>query len=425
MTSPTPHQQLSGFWRTRPVRTRGPLAGVGAGIAYRYGIDPVLVRVAFIVSAIFGGSGIVLYLAAYLLMPKWGDRVSPTEALLGRGTSSVSTSTTVMVIVAFAIALSVVGPLGIGLAGSGFIFGVLMLLGWWVLYTRKPIPPVPPQAPTAQQTPGSAQGSGVSGPWGTVGQPTAPAATTPFESTPIPDDPAAGPAPQPERGTPVASTTEPPTWDPLGVAPFAWDLPEPTPPAPEPVPKEPRSRIAPLFLGLAILTAAVGAGLRVATGAEWLTAPHIGAMALAVLGVGLVVAGIRGRGYVLHAFAWPLAALVLIGALAHQPQAERTVVGGEQTWAPTTEQLASSYANRFGSSTLDLRGVTLTADTTVEVSNRFGQLTVLVPRDMHVQVDCPVVFAAGDCNISGGSGPVLNLDINTVFGNSEVQRVDR
>ena len=48
------------------------VAGVAAGIARSFGADPVLVRLVFAVLALAGGSGILLYLAAWLLLPPPG-----------------------------------------------------------------------------------------------------------------------------------------------------------------------------------------------------------------------------------------------------------------------------------------------------------------------------------------------------------------
>ena len=45
------------------------LAGVAAGIARSLGIDPVIVRVAFLVLALAGGAGVPLYVAGWLLIP--------------------------------------------------------------------------------------------------------------------------------------------------------------------------------------------------------------------------------------------------------------------------------------------------------------------------------------------------------------------
>ena len=143
MTTRSFPEQLSDMWRTRPVRMpeQGHVAGVCTGIGMRYGVDPVLIRVAFTVSAIFGGAGIVLYLAAWVLFTRRGDQVSPLESLMGRGNSSDSSTKVIVILVALAIAASAVGPVGAGSGGSGFIGAFLMLGGWWLLYQRQPEPP--------------------------------------------------------------------------------------------------------------------------------------------------------------------------------------------------------------------------------------------------------------------------------------------
>jgi len=57
-------------WETRPARPREgrQIAGVSAAIARRYDIDPVLVRVGFVVAA-FYGIGAALYIAGWVLLP--------------------------------------------------------------------------------------------------------------------------------------------------------------------------------------------------------------------------------------------------------------------------------------------------------------------------------------------------------------------
>ena len=51
-------------------RTDRQVAGVCAGLAKRFNVDVTLVRVLFILLAIMGGSGIVLYLAMWIIVPK-------------------------------------------------------------------------------------------------------------------------------------------------------------------------------------------------------------------------------------------------------------------------------------------------------------------------------------------------------------------
>src|SRR6478735_6568866 len=77
-------------------RTTGPdrkLAGVAGGLARHLDIDPVLLRVAFVVLVFFGGAGLLLYVACWLLLPEDGNPRAPlhlddrnrTFALLGVG----------------------------------------------------------------------------------------------------------------------------------------------------------------------------------------------------------------------------------------------------------------------------------------------------------------------------------------------------
>ncbi|OOG56939.1 PspC domain-containing protein [Rhodanobacter sp. C03] len=46
------------------------LAGVCGGIAEYYGWDPTLVRVAWVMLTLLGGSGILIYLIMWLVMPE-------------------------------------------------------------------------------------------------------------------------------------------------------------------------------------------------------------------------------------------------------------------------------------------------------------------------------------------------------------------
>jgi len=200
-------QTVRDFWATRP-RRRGDdrkLAGVAAAIGRRYRIDPVLVRVGLVVATVFSGVGVLLYLLGWLLLPAEGDEASAAESVLDKGRSSVST------------ALTVILGLGLILAG-GAVFGgdprgliTLALCGaaLFVLHRHR----------------------------ASLGEvPTAPIATD---------------APE--------NRTFPPAWDPLGAAPFAWDLPEPGP-APQPQqPRRPRSKLTPVTLGLALLAGGIAA----------------------------------------------------------------------------------------------------------------------------------------------------------------------
>nr|WP_281916673.1 PspC domain-containing protein [Nocardia sputorum] len=539
MTKTSFGDQVQQIWQTRPVRLprQGPIAGVAAGFARRYEIDPVLVRVAFVVSTIFGGAGMVLYLLAWLLLSAAGDQASAAESLVGKGHSSQSQTKTIVLIVALAIAVSTMGPVGVGLGGSGLISLALMLAGWWMLHLRTPNPPpgtteafggfapeggitatgypgavfppgaprtvgdmyVPPtsvytpytklpdayvpegpaaattvplhkpatddatvvpeasampaagaetsssadekgqaDSPTAVDDQGPATaGSGQA----EAGVRTAPDTTDRRESVArtSPDGPVAlgkdvpvsGPAASPHR--PMAAHpaiiggSTPPSWDPLGVAPLAWDLPEPTPARTvvAPPPKRPRSRLTPVVIGLAILAAA-GAGAAAASGAEWMTPGRIAAAALAVIGLGLVLGAFLRRGYGLLVLTAPLAGFVLLASAVGPIEFEQGAMG-DHTWAPASvADLASNYRVTMGSGTLDLRSVKLTDNRTVDLDVRMGEARVLLPAEMTVRTHCTATMAEARC-VDGVSGPntpgapVLDLNVDVRAGNVEVQ----
>jgi len=63
-------------------RTVGPdrkVAGVAGGLARHLDVDPVLLRVAFVVLAFFGGSGLLLYVACWLLLPTDDNPQAPVH----------------------------------------------------------------------------------------------------------------------------------------------------------------------------------------------------------------------------------------------------------------------------------------------------------------------------------------------------------
>src|SRR5436190_23352233 len=89
---------LKDFWATRPRRPRRgrKLAGVASGIGLRYGIDPIVIRVAFVVATFYGGAGILVYLLGWLLLPEQDDEAAPFESMLNHRRSSTSSAFTVL-----------------------------------------------------------------------------------------------------------------------------------------------------------------------------------------------------------------------------------------------------------------------------------------------------------------------------------------
>jgi phage shock protein C len=58
-------------------RTNRQVAGVCGGLAEYFGMDPTLMRVLFVVLAVLGGSGIILYLALWIIVPNAPQGVAP------------------------------------------------------------------------------------------------------------------------------------------------------------------------------------------------------------------------------------------------------------------------------------------------------------------------------------------------------------
>lgn len=62
----------SQYKRLTRSRDERMIAGVAGGIARYAGVDPVVVRILFVVLTLFGGGGAVLYLICWILMKEDG-----------------------------------------------------------------------------------------------------------------------------------------------------------------------------------------------------------------------------------------------------------------------------------------------------------------------------------------------------------------
>jgi phage shock protein PspC (stress-responsive transcriptional regulator) len=384
------------FWATRPRRRANDrkVAGVAAAISRRYAIDPVLVRVAFVVATVIGGSGVLLYLLGWLLLPIEGDEASGAERMFGRGRSSMSAVLTILLVLLLIPATWAV----VGDRASG-VLGLLVALGALVLLHRSraalgEIPGMPRPSPT---TPA----------------PAVPAATVPATTAAM------------------AAPADPPAWDPLGAAPFAWDLPEPSaPPAPATPPRGARFKVTPITLGLALLTG----GLAVAF-APGLSAAGIAALLLGVVGLGLVVGSFlqSGRGLILLAI--PLALLTWV---LHAAPAAGFQVGGSY-WDPATvAEVQPHYGVTLGNGSLDLTGLQLAQGQIVRTSVNVGvgETHVILPANVDAQVSCQSQVGQVDClgrtgsdrvdvtdnGLDGPGGGKVILDVHAGMGEVHVER---
>ena len=72
---------------------RGILGGVCAGLGTALGIDPLVVRVAFVVAATAGGLGVLAYAVAWVFMPESPGGPTPAGAVARRGSIEVAVGT--------------------------------------------------------------------------------------------------------------------------------------------------------------------------------------------------------------------------------------------------------------------------------------------------------------------------------------------
>lgn len=378
------------FWATRPRRPRRgrKMAGVAAGIARRYRIDPTLVRVGFVVAALYGGAGVVLYLLGWLLLPEEGDEVSPFESLIGRGRSSTSSAFTVLLCLAMIPVTSwFFGGFFPGF--PGFLSVIVVVGALYLLHRGRGHLGRTPDTPDAGQT--YAQPAGptmpMTTPMGTPAPPQGPQPTMPLDTDQAVDPATGEPPPVPERQV-RQDPDAPPAWDPLGAAPFAWDLPEPTPQPseedePPPPPRRRKSRIGLLTAGVALITAAV---LSSVVGG-WINAQHIIGVVLAVLGVGMVIGSFQRGGRGLIALAIPLGAIG-IGMTTVFPNGVHGGVGDLQVTPTTVSEVRSHYERGVGAVELDLTELpeSGTVDTSIDLG--LGDVQVILPETADVRVTC-------------------------------------
>ncbi len=331
------------------------LGGVAAGIARSLGIDPILVRVAFVVLTIFGGSGVVLYVAGWLFIPEDGRPDSAGERFF-RDHNALA------IAAAAVIGIFIVGPmLAWGIWGNGPGFGGIVLLflvvAGVVALTRRSGPPSSPTSPVAVA-------------------PLSDAAAAPDATVPLPAGAPAGPG-APTLALPMASP----------------------PPPPAPPPKE-TSVLGRLTFGLTVLVAGTLIALDLG-GAISVTAVTVLAASLGIVAVGLLIGAFVGRSRWLIALG-VLLTLVLIPTAA-VPDDVRWNAGagaGDRTYRVTsTEELSSPYELGVGALTLDLRRLDLTERVTVDASLGIGELTVLLPPDVAVSTTADV--AVGTIDLPG------------------------
>jgi phage shock protein PspC (stress-responsive transcriptional regulator) len=354
-----PHQDLDRLRRSTSDRY---LAGVAGGLGRHFNIDPTVIRVLLVVLTFFGGAGLLVYVVCWLFVPEDGAE----HAVV----SIASEPRKILLLAAAGVALL----LAVGDAFNGFDSGWLVI-GIVVLLVVALI--------SRDRRPG----------------PAGPAAGPPSSVGSVPPEP----APTSYAGTwtdatPVEDTTV------LGQAP-PWQPPVSRPPLVPPRPR--RTGIVWFWPTLALI--AVGLGIlgiydqdhHVADGAY-------PALALAITGVMLLVGSVVGRP----------GGLVLIGLVSSVALAGAVAVGGsfgvdarQLHESPTTAaQVRPEYAATVGEIRLDLSGVSdpaALAGRHIAVRLRTGNIVVIVPRSLNLDIDARLDVAGG-ISVPGDDSGGLN-----------------
>jgi phage shock protein C len=66
------------------------IAGVAGGIGEYFQIDPTIIRLLFIILAIFGGSGLLIYIIFWLIMPTTGSKQNDVQSTIRSNVDEMS-----------------------------------------------------------------------------------------------------------------------------------------------------------------------------------------------------------------------------------------------------------------------------------------------------------------------------------------------
>ncbi len=399
-----------------------PIAGVCAAIAERTGIDPLIIRVAAILLAVSSGIGLVLYLAAWLLIPREGHERGPlleTFPALDQVPRWVRITALVVAVLAVAV------PVGQVTSTSLFpavIIGLVYYFGVHQPRNRR-------AARRAQQSAGPQQFPSPHHQAGAMPPPQ----SRPFGAPRYAAPPQAGPAPaQFEAGTPTTvrpvPTAPPGPYVPPSYGAGPSPAPQPAPtvtayasapvPAPAPgqdpmlsaylthpdpiglytpTPAKPRAarlpdpqRVGKRTLGLVTLTmlGLLWTGLALAAAAGQTIPMYLWATtALIVVGGALVIGAWVGRPRGLAMAAVVLAIVASAGAYFNNNPVTEPVVAPDAVVYLAPEELPPADAWDIGAPTVDLSGLEIQQDVTYDARLGAGSLTIMVPDSARVVVN--------------------------------------
>ena len=341
-------------WRLTRSSDDKIVSGLCGGLGRHFGLDPVVFRIAFVVLALAGGGGFMLYLVGWALIPD--DRTGATgldHIRHGRGHQIAAAvllgAAAVLFLDRVANDRSADVPIGLVLLGVGAAVLWSQRQGGEPLDRPGPSDrPEPPGGPSPTEPEGS----------GPDERDVATSSTAP---------PPGGPAPPPRR----------PETQPAGPPP-------PLPPLPRATPRSP-SALVPVTLSLLAILGGLLALLD-AAGTVHASLPVGLALALVVTGGGLLVGAWWGRARLLLPVGVVLSVALLAASAVNVPLAGGI---GDRSYRPATlAALHSPYRLAVGDMEVDLDELDISGTTTTVVTSLgVGDLTVVVPQGPEVVVD--------------------------------------
>jgi phage shock protein PspC (stress-responsive transcriptional regulator) len=460
-------ERMSSIWTIRRSATDAKLAGLCGGVAQHWRVDPLLVRVGWVLLALSGGVGLVLYLAGWLLIPLEGKDKAPVEDLFGESVRRWPRELWITFIVIASLAMSMIfGWLSPFTIGPAIVIAVIWYFGFYKGRHDKrsvTLPSSPAESlPTAPQptAPQFVEYPGPPTPFTQAAEAwqrrisehsrQVTAATTP---TPAPPTTASS-APAPAAAEPPAEWPSPPQSN-LSHIPTEPQANEHTAFLAEPDPVGlyvEASRAAPIKLSdtrsarrlrlVSLIMLGVtlsGLGIAQALGVAIPLAGYLAA-ALLIIGLTLVAATWLGRARGLLPLGVVLAIAAVLVTAAGPAFRIPTAASSTHVYANLAELPDTGDSQDFGELSIDLSQLAVTGDATYRAHVDVGQIAVTVPRDANVVINYKAdlgavrVFGAevqGGSDLGGQlSDPqppqagqhMLTLDLSVDAGNIEVQR---
>ena len=400
-----------GLRRSRSDRV---VAGVAGGLGHHFGIDPVIVRIGFVLLTLFGGSGILLYLLAWLVIAKEGKH--DTAAMRALRGSPEGNRALLFVVLAVGAVLILASPLvwfdGFGI-GDGLALPLLLIAAGvafliWPGDDDRPAPRRRTATEVPSRNPDDYIDDGI-------------------------DEMA--PAVDPETGEPMSTGDEIRIELRAARDEVRSELAEARdsfreqrrewrhgyraqrharPPRP-PKPPKPAPFLGPLTVAVLLVFAGVS---MVGEQSDWwdLDPAIYGGATLAIIGLGLVASAFLGRargliflGIAVLPFAWAIAAVDLDW---------HDGIGEETDTVGSLDELEDSYTWGIGEYVVDLSNVDLDGeDRTIEVGLTIGELTLWVPDTANLDIEAKV--RAGEVEVWGGRQRLvddgIDAEIDTII----------